>query len=81
MLGKDPIRALERKLVKFTKNKGVSDFLKMKRIPNPACPRLFANVKTHKTPLAFRPIVEKCKSPLYNLDLLFSAISLVVSII
>lgn len=67
-LERDPTNALDKRVRKFLKNKSVPDFMKVRKITNPSCPRIFAYAKTHKTPLTFRPIVEKCRSPTYNLE-------------
>lgn len=68
MLNRDPTQSLDNKWSKIRKRKNLPDFLRTKRIPNPACPNLFAYAKTHKSPVTYRPIVEKCRSPLYNLE-------------
>lgn len=68
VLDRYPTSSLVKKWNRLLKNKNIPDFMKGKKISNPACPSLFAYAKTHKTPLTFRPIVEKCRSPLYNLE-------------
>lgn len=68
LLNKDPTTTLEGKWDKIRQKKEPTRVPESSKIANPACPRLFAQVKTHKTPVTFRLIVEKCRSPLYNLE-------------
>lgn len=67
-LTKDPTLKLDAAVSKFIKNPMLPSFLDKKRVPNPACPRIFTYIKTHKDPISARPIVEKFRSPTYYLE-------------
>lgn len=55
------------KVERIVKNKMFPEIWRMEKITAPVCPRLFGYMKTHKFPLAMRPIVEKRTAPTYHL--------------
>lgn len=59
----DRMQKLAAKLEKITKHKQFLIIWKHKKQDAPACPRLFAYIKTHKKPVATRPIVERDLHP------------------
>lgn len=68
ILPKDPTLALSAKINKLLRHNNLPNYICRSKIVNPACPRIFAYIKTHKNPIAARPIVEKMHSPMYNIE-------------
>lgn len=67
ILPKDLTLALSAKVNKLLKHSNLPGYICKSKIVNPACPRIFAYIKTHKDPIVARPIVEKMRSQTYNI--------------
>lgn len=52
---------------RLLKHPNLPTFINRVKITNPACPRIFTFVKTHKEPPTVRPIVEKRQSLTFNI--------------
>lgn len=68
VIAKNPTDALVAKVNRILKHHNLPNFISRTKIINPACPRIFAFIKTHKEPPLARPIVEKRRSPTYNIE-------------
>lgn len=64
----NPTSKLAVKVGKFFQKPNLPSFIGKKKVPNPACPRIFSFIKTHKNPVSARPIVEKQHSPTFYLE-------------
>lgn len=62
-LDKDPMFNLQMKVEGILRNRSFPQIWKVLKQEELACPRLFAYIKVHKTPVAARPIVEKRLAP------------------
>lgn len=58
-LNSDPTLKMANKVLRLLKRPNLPLYLVKQKVHNPACPRIFAYVKTHKNPVSARPIVEK----------------------
>lgn len=67
-INQDPTEKLANKVERLVKDKRFPQIWTVRKQNAPACPRLFALVKTHKTPIDIRPIVEKRLAPTYYLE-------------
>lgn len=68
ILNLDPTQKLARTISRITRNKLFPEIWKVDPVEASLCPRLFGYVKTHKSPLTLRPLVEKRNAPTYNLE-------------
>lgn len=60
----DPTYTLHNRLATLLRRKDFPTCWKCKFLSNPSCPPLYAYIKTHKQPIAIRPMVDKISSPL-----------------
>lgn len=67
-LSLDPTDNIARKINNIVKNKNFPQFWKVQKSEAPVALRLFAYIKSHKTPVEARPIVEKRNAPTYQLE-------------
>lgn len=64
----DPTLKLQNRLATLLRKKDFPSCWYCKPLPNPACPPLYAFIKTHKNPISICPMVDKTLSPLTPLE-------------
>lgn len=68
VLDRNPTEGLAMKVNRLLKHPNLTTFIDKNKIIDLECPRIFAFVKMHKEPPTARPIVEKMRSPTFNIE-------------